>query len=72
MLGYWKDPNNTPSKLREAAFIPETSHIRIRILSLGTRIKDTVRKSGENISTTEVESVLIEHELIENACMYCS
>ena len=71
MLGYWKDPNSTAEVLREGRFYTGDLAYKDKkgYFHWVQRIKDTVRKSGENISTTEVESVLIEHELIENACI---
>jgi len=63
MLGYWRKPEATAAALRDGWM--HTGDLAVRDergdIRLVGRIKDMVRRSGENISATEVEGVLVEH-----------
>ena len=64
MLGYWNKPEATAQTIRDGWL--HTGDLAVRDekgdIRLAGRIKDMVRRSGENISATEVESVLMEHD----------
>lgn len=67
MLGYWKKPEATAEITRggwlhtgDLVYKDEKGYFHW----VG-RIKDMVRRSGENISTSEVEGVLVQHEKIK-------
>jgi crotonobetaine/carnitine-CoA ligase len=66
MLGYWKKPDATAEMFRngwchtgDLAYKDEKGY-----LHLVGRIKEMVRRGAENISTSEVEGVLAEHDKI--------
>jgi acyl-CoA synthetase (AMP-forming)/AMP-acid ligase II len=63
MLGYWKKPEATAEKIREGwmhtgdlVFRDERGYFHI----VG-RLKDMIRRGGENVSAAEVETVLASH-----------
>jgi acyl-CoA synthetase (AMP-forming)/AMP-acid ligase II len=63
MLGYWNHPTATAAKIRDGW---SYSGDLVRCDSRGYyyivgRIKDMVRRSGENVAAAEVEAVLAEH-----------
>ena len=66
MLGYWKKPGETTRALKGGWF--HTGDLAFRdkqgYFHWVGRIKDMVRRSGENISTTEVEGVLVEYSKV--------
>lgn len=71
MLGYWKKPRSTAEAIKDGwfhtgdfAFKDERGYFH-----WAGRIKDTVRRSGENISTVEIEQILMEHENIKAAAV---
>ncbi|MFO7772872.1 MAG: AMP-binding protein [Dehalococcoidia bacterium] len=71
MLGYWKKPEATREVFRDGwlrtgdlAFKDEKGYFHW----VG-RLKDMVRRSGENISTAEVEGVLVQHEKVKVAAV---
>jgi crotonobetaine/carnitine-CoA ligase len=63
MLGYWNKPDATARTIRDGWL--HTGDLAVRDergdIRLVGRIKDMVRRTGENISCTEVESVLVDH-----------
>lgn len=66
MLGYWNQPEQTAAVLRDGwlhtgdlVYKDERGYFHW----VG-RLKDMVRRSGENIAAAEVESVLIEHPAV--------
>lgn len=67
MLGYWKRPQATAEAMRGGWF--HTGDLVFKdakgYFHWTGRLKDMVRRSGENISTTEVEGVLVQHEGIK-------
>ena len=71
MLGYWKKPEATAEITRggwlhtgDLVYKDEKGYFHW----VG-RIKDMVRRSGENISTSEVEGVLVQHEKVKLAAV---
>jgi len=71
MLGYWGKPEATARTIRDGWL--HTGDLAVRDhggrIRLVGRIKDMIRRSGENISAAEVESVLMEHESIAVAAV---
>ncbi len=67
MLGYWNKPEQTAETLRDGWL--HTGDLVYRdergYFHWVGRLKDMVRRSGENISSAEVESVLIEHAAVK-------
>lgn len=71
MKGYYRDPQATDSALRDgwfrsgdAAVVHEDGYIEIR-----DRFKDVIVSGGENISSIEVEGVLLRHPAITEAAV---
>jgi len=63
MLGYWNRPDDTARVLqdgwlRTGDLVERGTDGRLRIVG---RLKDMVRRSGENLSCAEVEDVLVAH-----------
>lgn len=71
MLGYWKKPEATAEAMRGGWF--HTGDLVYKdekgYFHWVGRIKDMVRRSGENISTAEVEGVLVQHDRIKLAAV---
>lgn len=71
MLGYWKKPEETARAMRGGWF--HTGDLTFKdekgYFHWVGRIKDIVRRSGENISAAEVEGVLSEHPKITAAAV---
>ena len=71
MLGYWNNPEATAATMRQDGL--HTGDLALRdsngYFFLRGRIKDMIRRSGENISAAEVEGVLCEHPLVEAAAV---
>ena len=70
--GYYKDPQATAHAMRNAmfhtgdlAFYDDAGHINYL-----RRMADTIRRSGENVSCTELEDVALLHEDILEAAAY--
>ena len=63
MAGYYNDPGNSDRRCGAAGFIPGTQRWSIRTATLrsATVLKDVIISGGENISSVEVEGVLIRH-----------
>jgi len=71
MLGYWNKPEATAETLRsgwlytgDLVYQDERGYYHWR-----ARLKDTIRRAGENISSAEVESVLLEHPAVRSAAV---
>lgn len=71
MLGYWKMPDETAEVLADGWFrtgdigrIDEHGYLFIE-----DRLKDVIVSGGENISSKEIESVLIEHPAISDVAV---
>ncbi len=71
MLGYWNKPEATAETLRngwlhtgDLVMCDERGYYHWQ-----ARLKDTIRRSGENISAVEVESVLLEHPAVRMAAI---
>jgi acyl-CoA synthetase (AMP-forming)/AMP-acid ligase II len=71
MLGYWKMPDETAEVLTDGWFrtgdvgrIDEHGYLFIE-----DRLKDVIVSGGENISSKEIESVLIEHPAISDVAV---
>jgi fatty-acyl-CoA synthase len=70
MAGYWQDPERTAEVLvdgwyhtGDAGSLDDEGFLYIR-----DRYKDMIKRSGENVSASEVESVLISHpDIVEAA-----
>ena len=71
MLGYWKKPEAT-AEIKRGGWLHTGDLVykdeRGYFHWVG-RIKDMVRRSGENISTSEVEGVLVQHKKIKLAAV---
>jgi fatty-acyl-CoA synthase len=71
MAGYYNDPNATERALHggwfhtgDAAVVHPDGYIEIR-----DRLKDVIISGGENISSVEVESVLLRHPAVQEAAI---
>lgn len=71
MLGYWNNPAATAERMRDGwlhtgdlAFRDEKGYYHI----VG-RLKDMIRRTGENISAVEVEGVLSQHPAVRGAAV---
>jgi len=71
MLGYWKKPEATEAFFKDGwahtgdlAYKDEKGYFHWT-----GRLKDMIRRTGENISSVEVEGVLIEHEISKLAAV---
>ncbi len=69
MQGYWNNPDATAAYLRDGwAHTGDLVRRDARgYFYLVGRLKDMVRRSGENIATAEVEAVLAEHSAVRAA-----
>ncbi len=71
MLGYWRKPEATAQTIRDGWL--HTGDLAVRDdkgdFRLVGRLKDMVRRTGENISCTEVESVLVDHDSVAVAAV---
>lgn len=71
MLGYWNKPEATAERIRDGWL--HTGDLAWRdekgYYHLVGRLKDMIRRSGENISAVEVESVLAEHPAVRAAAV---
>jgi crotonobetaine/carnitine-CoA ligase len=70
--GYWDDPEHTAERFRDGWF-----HTGDRVVRDGDgwfrfvdRIKDVIRRRGENISSYEVEQVLLRHPGVSEAAVF--
>jgi crotonobetaine/carnitine-CoA ligase len=70
--GYWDDPGHTAERFRDGWF-----HTGDRVVRDGDgwfhfvdRIKDVIRRRGENISSYEVEQVLLRHPGVSEAAVF--
>jgi fatty-acyl-CoA synthase len=71
MSGYFRDPEATANALRggwmhtgDAAVVHPDGYVEIR-----DRLKDIIISGGENISSVEVESLLLTHPAVEEAAV---
>jgi fatty-acyl-CoA synthase len=71
MAGYYNDPEATDEAMRggwfhtgDAAVVHPDSYIEIR-----DRLKDVIISGGENISSVEVESVLLRHPAVQEVAI---
>jgi fatty-acyl-CoA synthase len=71
MAGYYNDPEATQQALRggwfhtgDAAVVHPDGYIEIR-----DRLKDVIISGGENISSVEVEGVLLRHPAVEEVAI---
>lgn len=71
MKGYYRDPDATASALRggyfhsgDAAVVHPDGYVEIR-----DRLKDVIISGGENISSVEVEGVLLRHPAVQEAAV---
>jgi fatty-acyl-CoA synthase len=71
MKGYYNDPEATAQALRggwfhsgDAAVVHPDGYVEIR-----DRIKDVIISGGENISSVEVEGVLLRHPAVQEAAV---
>jgi fatty-acyl-CoA synthase len=71
MSGYFRDPEATAQALRggwmhtgDAAVVHPDGYVEIR-----DRLKDVIISGGENISSVEVESVLVTHPAVQEAAV---
>jgi fatty-acyl-CoA synthase len=71
MKGYYKDPDATAEAMRggwfhtgDAAAVHPDSYVEIR-----DRLKDVIISGGENISSVEVESVLLRHPAVQEVAI---
>lgn len=71
MLGYWNHPDATAAVLHKQRYRTGDLGVmdeRGRIRHAG-RLKDIIRRGGENISAAEVESVVARHEAVLSAAV---
>ena len=71
MKGYFQDPEATAEALRDgwmhtgdAAVVHPDGYVEIR-----DRLKDVIISGGENISSVEVESILLTHPAVQEAAV---
>ena len=71
MKGYYNDPEATANVIRDgwfhtgdAAVVHETGYVEIR-----DRLKDVIISGGENISSVEVEGILLRHPAIQEVAI---
>src|SRR5947207_9501987 len=71
MAGYYNDPEATKQALRggwfhtgDAAVVHRDGYVEVR-----DRIKDVIISGGENISSVEVEGVLLRHPAVQEAAV---
>jgi fatty-acyl-CoA synthase len=71
MKGYYNDPEATARAFRggwfhsgDAAVVHADGYIEVR-----DRIKDVINSGGENISSIEIEGVMLEHEAIQEVAV---
>jgi fatty-acyl-CoA synthase len=71
MAGYYNDPQATAEALRDgwfrsgdAAVVHPDGYVEIR-----DRLKDVIISGGENISSIEVEGVLLRHEAVQEVAI---
>jgi fatty-acyl-CoA synthase len=71
MKGYYEDPEATAEAMRDgwfhtgdAAIVHSSGYVEIR-----DRIKDVIISGGENISSVEVESVLLRHPAVQEVAI---
>lgn len=71
MDGYYNDPDATAAAIRDgwfhtgdAAVVHQDGYVEIR-----DRIKDVIISGGENISSVEVEGVLLRHSAVQEAAV---
>ncbi len=71
MKGYYNDPDATATAMRggyfhsgDAAVVHPDGYVEIR-----DRIKDVIISGGENISTVEVEGVLLRHPAVQEVAV---
>jgi fatty-acyl-CoA synthase len=71
MKGYYEDPEATAEALRDgwfhtgdAAVVHQSGYVEIR-----DRIKDVIISGGENISSVEVEGVLLRHPAVQEVAI---
>jgi fatty-acyl-CoA synthase len=71
MKGYYNDPEATARVIRDgwfhtgdAAVIHESGYVEIR-----DRLKDVIISGGENISSVEVEGVLLRHPAVQEVAI---
>jgi len=71
MLGYWNNPEASAVMIKDGwLHTGDLAYKDIKGYYHWTgRLKDMVRRTGENISSVEVESVLMEHEKIKIAAV---
>jgi acyl-CoA synthetase (AMP-forming)/AMP-acid ligase II len=71
MLGYWNNPEATAEVMRNGWL--HTGDLVTKdakgYFHWRARLKDTIRRAGENISAVEVEGVLMEHEAVKLAAV---
>ena len=66
MLGYWNDPEATADTIRDGwlhtgDLVHEDEHGYYHLVG---RLKDMIRRSGENVAAAEVEAVLADHPAV--------
>ncbi len=71
MLGYWNNPSATAETLVDGWL--HTGDLVVKdergYYHWKARLKDTIRRAGENIAAAEVESVLLEHPAVQAAAV---
>jgi crotonobetaine/carnitine-CoA ligase len=71
MLGYWNQPEATAQVIRDGWMHTGDLVFRDELgyYHMVGRLKDMIRRSGENISAAEVEAILCEHPAVRAAAV---
>jgi len=71
MKGYWKNPEETRKQIVDGwLFMGDlVSRTKDGYLKIHGRIKDLINRGGFKISPYELESIMIEHPAVEQACV---
>ena len=70
--GYWDDPEHTARRFRDGWFHTGDRVVRDAdgLFRFVDRIKDVIRRRGENVSSYEVEQVLLAHPAVADAAVF--
>ena len=70
MRGYWRNPEATKSSFTGEWFhTGDAGYLRDGYLYIHDRVKDMIISGGENIYPAEIENVLMQHPLVDDAAV---